>query len=346
MLGSKIPRKVDSVHPTDEIALKLNKARKFGAGNYINYDAETMNLGRVVGSRRKRDIVRKNAFMSQAAFDDWNEKHGGKYVMTKKDIDGDGDEYPELVVMNPDGKLVAVNGYTFKRSDWGVREPYYTKYPMRADRKGQRIGDFVRTEIYHETPEDFDKYHYPTDEYLERLNNIQKQKEYAGYSLHASKPSAYNIFFNVFVKEPYDELLTLYGDSEEGKKTIRQLCSKEYGKQWLMKIASDKWDEWVKLPILRRISDLGGLLAYYNENHKHQAENADDPKFRDWIFSKSEMKNEVKKALQRLIDNKETYYEHMRTLIDQEIVAALPPEMSSAQSSGISSAPTSPNAKY
>ena len=90
--------------------------------------------------------------------------------------------------------------------------------------------------------------------------------------------------------------------------------------------------------LLERISDLERLLVYYNENHKHQAQNTNDPKFREWIFNKADIKKEVKRALRALIDDEATYYDQIRALIDEKISAAIPEDVSSRRSS----APSSP----
>ena len=110
----------------DDINIEFKNGRGRG-GRYANYDKEIRYIADVVGSKRKKDITRNNSFLSKKAFVAWNVKHGGKYVMVDEKIDGD--DIPELVVKNPKGKLVAVNGYTVKRSDWGVRKPFYEAYP-------------------------------------------------------------------------------------------------------------------------------------------------------------------------------------------------------------------------
>ena len=91
-------------------------------------------LARIVGSKRFRDVKRSANFMP-GQFELWNGKNGGKYWGGYQDLDGD--EINEFVVRRKDknGPMIAVNGYTTKRSDWGARELYYQDNPTRESRR-------------------------------------------------------------------------------------------------------------------------------------------------------------------------------------------------------------------
>ena len=67
--GDKIVR-VPKFSP-DDINIEFKNGRGRG-GRYADYDKEIRYIADVVGSKRKKDITRKNAFMSKAAFDVWN----------------------------------------------------------------------------------------------------------------------------------------------------------------------------------------------------------------------------------------------------------------------------------
>ena len=108
-------------------------------------------IAQIVGSKRFRDIKRSGNFMP-GQFDIWNEKENGgnrKYWGGYQDADGDGLEH-EFVVRRGDkhGPMVAVNGYTTKRSDWGARSLFYTKNPTRWQRKGKTAKTYMRDEYY------------------------------------------------------------------------------------------------------------------------------------------------------------------------------------------------------
>ena len=141
------------------------KGRHRGARDVETHD-DIEALLNVVGSKNARDITRKNHFMSKAAFDEWNAKQPeGKYWGDYRDVDDDGTD--EFVVRgkNEDGPLVAINGYTTKKSDWAVRRDYYEAYPKIGTRPTGGIGAFAKA-LY---GEEYDDYGYPTDAYLERI---------------------------------------------------------------------------------------------------------------------------------------------------------------------------------
>ena len=147
----------------------------------------------VVGSKRARDIVRKNRFMSKAAFDEWNKSSTGgrgKYWGDYVDIDEDG--MHEFVVRRggEDGRLVAVNGYTTKASDWAVRKPYYDQYPKIGERPKDGLRGFVKRELF---KEEVDEYGYPTEAYAKRIADFHQM--YPKYALRVSgNVSPYNLF--------------------------------------------------------------------------------------------------------------------------------------------------------
>ena len=289
-----------------EISIKSG-GKRGGHGKYADYDDEIRYITNVVGSKSKKDITRKNAFMSKEAFDAWDEKRGNKYAM--EDIDLDGDEFPEMVVKNPKGQLVAVNGYTVKRSDWGVRRPFYTEYPTRQARKGQTLGKFVRDVIYETTDDDFDDYGYAKDGYLDRIKNIQSKPQFAGYSMKASTPSSYNLFLSKIIKPSIDYIMKrLSGANKEIIKDIREQCDLDYGKGWMMIFASELWNDWIKNPILKQLSpNIRQYLDKYNENHVDKISNVQDVKFLNWLLNKKEIKPHVRKGFEHIMNNKKAY---------------------------------------
>ena len=94
------------------------------------------NLIPIVGSRGQRDIKRSVNFMP-GAFNVWNETQPkGKYWGGFQDVDDDG-LADEFIVRRggATGPMVAINGYTTKRSDWPMRSLYYDRYPTKDLRK-------------------------------------------------------------------------------------------------------------------------------------------------------------------------------------------------------------------
>lgn len=289
----------------DEIVFK-SSGRRGGAEKYADYDDEIQYITKVVGSKNKKDITRKNAFMSKKAFEAWNQKRGGNYAMHDEDIDDD--EIKELVVRNPKGELVAVNGYTVKRSDWGVRKPFYETYPTREERRGKSLGEYVRDTIYETTANDFDDYGYAKEGYIKRIKNIQSQPEYAGYSMKASTPSPYNLFIKNIIKPAVDYVLSDIADGDRGKiKTLRILCDLDYGKGWMMQFAGKLWNDWVRNPIIKSLRNQIELYKNkYNENHVEKISDVEDEKFVKWLLNRAEIKAQVKKAFEHIMKNKQT----------------------------------------
>ena len=108
----------------------------------------------IVGSKHNRSIYRDNDFMSEGALKILNGKRkaNGQKVYTGKWELHDGDSIPEFVVYDAHGNIVAVNGYTTKKSDWDIRNKYFTQYPSRDARKKNKYGDFIQ-DYYTQDPE-------------------------------------------------------------------------------------------------------------------------------------------------------------------------------------------------
>ena len=110
----------------------------------------------IVGSKRFRDVKRSANFMP-GQFELWNGKNGNKYWGGYQDLDKD--EINEFVVRRKDehGPMIAVNGYTTKRSDWGARELYYQDNPTRESRsKNGPLKKYIRS-YYNPTYDDTGK---------------------------------------------------------------------------------------------------------------------------------------------------------------------------------------------
>ena len=106
----------------------------------FNYDKdpsakiEDYTLKNLVSSKMARDIVRSGNFMP-GQFDIWNRKKSGgngKYSGISEDLDNDGID--EFVVRRGD-KIVAVNGYTTKASDFPFKARYYSYAPTAEARR-------------------------------------------------------------------------------------------------------------------------------------------------------------------------------------------------------------------
>lgn len=273
----------------------------------LDYDEDIKSLGLVVGSKRKRDITRKNAFMSEKAFEAWNAKQPFDYKI--KEMDVDGDKVKELVVLNPNDKMVAVNGWVVKPSDWVVRKPYYDLYPTAKDRKNKKYNEFVREQVYEEKEEDL--YNgFPTNDYLKRIRRI-KRKAYPGYDVSAHITTPYQAFIKDFITPIINELIKERASEERhmDEKDIRREITTLYGRGWFMKCASGLWNEWVKNKVIdafREYDELNELLDKYNETHEKPIKDVENKKFHAWILKREEGKTEMVNIYLNLKDNKES----------------------------------------
>ena len=95
-------------------------------------------LAQIVGSKRFRDVKRSANFMP-GQFELWNKNEKGgnhRYWGGYQDVDDDGiNEFVVRRGKDNTGPMIAVNGYTTKRSDWGARELYYQDNPTRESRR-------------------------------------------------------------------------------------------------------------------------------------------------------------------------------------------------------------------
>ena len=231
--------------------------------------------------------------MSKAAFDKWNAKQpDGQYWGDYRDVDEDGVD--EFVVRgkNEDGPLVAINGYTTKKSDWAVRRDYYEAYPKIGTRPPGGIGAFAK-ELY---SEEYDDYGYPTDAYLERIK--EAQRKHPGYSIRGGgSTSPYNVFVKRIVASAKTQHKNDLNVSDEEYNTIMKEVENKEGKGWLLKLAGKLWTRWVKLPIIKSMDreTVRSWKHLYEANHASTGDSQQDQeKFVKWFFNRAEIKRKVK----------------------------------------------------
>lgn len=273
--------------------------RRRGGPRDVETHEDIEALLNVVGSKNARDITRKNHFMSKAAFDEWNAKQPeGKYWGDYVDVDDDGTE--EFVVRgkNDHGPLVAVNGYTTKKSDWAVRRDYYEAYPKIGTRPEGGIGAFAK-ELYQE---EYDDYGYPTEAYLKRIKAAQEK--HPKYSIRGGgSTSPYNIFVKRIARNALVQEQQNLGINDEEFKTLMKEVEKHKGKGWLLRLAGKLWTNWVKLPIIETM-DKETLKSwkqlYYANNPKLEDKNQDMAKFIKWFFNRKEIKQRVKEFMKQM----------------------------------------------
>ena len=292
----------------------------------------------LVSSRNHRDIVRKNEFMSPAAFDVWNSKQKSKCWAGMEDYDRDG-QPTEFVVRrgNQNGPIIAVNGYTTKPSDWESKRKFYESHPMRADRsakKGVSYRKFL-DELYgyEEDAEGF-----ATEKYLKRRKDLMDKSP---YNLRMKNPSPYNIFQTRLISPAWKNVLAIFAEgSEDTAKEIRKKCNEKHGKGWMMKVASQFWDVWVKEPILQNLEDAGHLDDYIATFQGKKRASVKTPNFRynpddeshveefeRWLFARAEIKEALIEFVRPLFNRDNKAYKqamsYLQRYFDERIVEAI-----------------------
>lgn len=313
------------------------RRRAGGGPRDVEQHADIEALMHVVGSKNARDITRKNHFMSKAAFDTWNAKQPkGKYWADYYDVDEDGTD--EFIVRgkDKDGPLVAINGYTTKKSDWPIRRAYYDTYPEIGSRPDGGITEFARE--YHN--EEYDQYGYPTKAYLQRIADMQDQ--YKKYNIRGGgSTSPYNVFVKRIVADAIQQEKSELQVDDDGWSTISAAIAKHEGKGWLLKLAGQKWTDWVKIPIIADLEKAGALEGwrnlYYQTHARSNSAELDKEKFEKWLFNKKEIKAEVKDFIKFMFDKSSDEYnlavDAFTYEIDQLVQAAIGSEGGSPSTS-------------
>ena len=276
----------------------------------------------VVGSRMARDIVRKNQWISQNAFNDWIRKdknRQNKYAGVYEDRDGD--NINEFVVYrkNKDGSrgpMIGVNGYTTKRSDYPFKREFYDKYPTRELRKAAREsleGGTLESEFareYYDYDNHLDEFGIPNAEYMRQRAEKQGNTK---YNLRMPNPSPYNLFTSRLVCPAINTTIATWADGDENEATnIRKKIDNKLGKGWMMSLVAKLWNEWIKKPIIEELHNKGlwndfkdrftALKKQRDPTFKIDS-NARNQLLIDWIFKKKGIKNMVLDYAKPLFNN-------------------------------------------
>ena len=253
-------------------------------------------IAQIVGSNRYRDIKRSGNFMP-GQFDLWNAKETGgnnQYWGDYQDVDGDGLAH-EFVVRRGDetGPMIAVNGYTTKRSDWPARRKFYEAYPNRSDRKNKTVKTYMRDEYYDPT------YDPKTGKITEwkikpgsDQDEFKEDKQWKRYNKYTPRKMSPYQAINKFIFMP---ALKLY-------LAEINMTQKEYLKQYggvavLSRLLSEIYYNLVKGPIWAYLDNKGVLSELENEFVEKKgidAEDIDSAEFEKYVFSKKDVRKVIK----------------------------------------------------
>ena len=235
----------DNFTPIDleEIKSQLEKGKK---GISTKSPTHMGMLANIVGtSAGKQDIKRINNAMTVEGARQWikNQKLDKYYTAEEKDIDGDG--ISDVLVRDAAGKLVIVNGYTLKPSDYPLRKIYYGLSKEERKPFTQNGGQGYRTWVN-------DAYYQPQydangisiqgfagknpDE--DPLTKRMVQAHFKTNIPHNRSP--YQVFARVFVKPIYDSTLQRF----------RLLRADGKKPNIFINVLSRAWKQLIVIPIL------------------------------------------------------------------------------------------------
>ena len=254
-------------------------------------------IAQIVGSKNYRDIKRSGNFMP-GQFEIWNAKETGgnnQYWGDYQDVDGDGLAH-EFVVRRGDetGPMIAVNGYTTKRSDWPARRKFYEAYPNRSDRKNKTVKTYMRDEYYKPT---YDPMTGKITEWKIKPGSDQDEfkedKQWKRYNKYTPRKMSPYQAINKFIFMP---ALKMYL-AEVG------MTQKEYLKQYggvavLSRLLSEIYYNLVKGPVWAYLDNKGVLSELENEFVEKKGIDAEDPRFaaefEKFVFSKKDVRKVIK----------------------------------------------------
>ena len=306
--------------PPDEVKEKIKSGRvPFG----FNYDPERDNLNNytlrnLVSSKQARDIVRSSHFMP-GQFEIWNSNpKGGNNKYTGRDIDLDGDRIPEFVVKKGD-KIVAVNGYTTKTSDFPFRRKFYEAYPEPSERSKHRMNEYLSDEYYKPIYNDdysaidrWDGVDPTTEEFMNKYKNFRTHKP--------TKFSTYRAIAQLIAGPACKAAFAFIAKGDGPKaKIAREVAIEVSGKKaFETSIAVSVYDSLIKIPFMQSIADqIPALRKEFAEKKLRTdpdyhidwgSKSQCTKEFEQWLFSKKSVKDRVIPYAKALLSTQRAAY--------------------------------------
>lgn len=327
----------DQRFPEDALPAEVHERRhntRIPVG--FNYDPNNVEelkqytLKNLVSSKQARDIVRSANFMP-GQFDLWNAKPNGGNNRFQGDFeDLDGDEINEFVVKR-DGKIVAVNGYTTKASDFPFKGAYYQSHPTPQRRKEQSYRKYLNDEyfapVYNDDMSEITAWNGedPTTENFRR-----KYKKHTTHAPTAFSP--YRAFAQLIVAPACKQaFLLIAGNNAEKAKLARKIAIDLSGKKaYEASMASKFYDTNVKIPFLNSIANQLPALredfiaTKHRSNPDYEVDWTDgslcSKQFEQWLFNKASVKERIKTYVHNMLS---TQREHYIAEVKNKIAASL-----------------------
>ena len=291
--------------------VEVPERQRRGTGR-VGVDKE---LWDVVGKSKTRDIVRNTNWISPLAFAKWGKRYPAEAAKFEGNWERHNpmDEESEFVVrrkisgVSPEKwPLVAINGYTTKASDYGIRSKYYEDekhYDNETNKfiggRLKPIGEFARE--YFNKQYQLNNYldpntGYPTEKYYSTLKQIKN--DYGG-RLHISAPSPYNIFTKKIVTGAYNVIVNEFEKrckvpADKTKYILNQL----YGPGWLLERSSNAWKTYVKEPFLDNLKNYVSNLDAWQTKFQSTERKI---KFGEWIMRQKPIKTVFKDYCRQIL---------------------------------------------
>ena len=201
--------------------------------------------------------------------------------------------------------MIAVNGYTTKRSDWAARKKFYEAYPERSTRKGKTVKTYMRDEYYVPTYDDktgkITEWSIKPGSDQDEFRDDDVWKRYNKYTPRKMSPyQAINKY--IFMPALKQHLAAI------------NMTQKEYLKQYggvavLSKLLSKIYYNLVKGPVWAYLDNKGVLSELENEFVEKKGIDAVDiepAEFEKFVFSKKAVRKVIKTYVrERILPNKD-----------------------------------------
>ena len=215
--------------------------------------------------------------------------------------------------------MVAVNGYTTKRSDWGARKAFYEAYPTRKLRSGKTAKNYMRDEYY--VPE-YDQYGNITKWTIEPESEQDALREWTMYNNYTPKKlSPYQAFQKYIVTPVLNNFL------EKNKVTKAELRG-VYGPGAILATASLVYQTLVKNAIYAKLSKtqmLAKLEADFitKKQIRYPEYDASDANFSDeffnYLFTRKDVKAMTAEYVHHILSNPAAKLEAAKGVIVENI---------------------------
>ncbi|MFR9543752.1 MAG: hypothetical protein SNH27_17120, partial [Rikenellaceae bacterium] len=139
----------------------------------------------------RRDIKKVSDAQSLNGAQKWATKRGDGYTAEETDLNAD--DITEVVVFDPYGNPVMINGYTTKDSQWATNHAYFTENDTKDKRKAKSKKDFMNEQFHvqYEDAEHPGVVTYTTPEWVKKAvannYNISKPRDKSPYQLFTSE---------------------------------------------------------------------------------------------------------------------------------------------------------------